>query len=156
MDGWKRPASAARAQLVGERLRLLGGDVEPEHLDGDQTIARRFIGAKDGTKRANTDLMQHPEGAEAGGGECGWVVSGQGYASGDRKNVTQVADFDGCGRLDRSRAIGLGSLREVTASNRSDAASSERNAPAGCLDMFPNALREYDSVSSAVHIRGCQ
>ena len=51
-------------QLVGERLRLLGRDVEPEHLDGDQPIARRLVGAEDGTERANANLMQHPEGAE--------------------------------------------------------------------------------------------
>ncbi len=115
-------------ELVRERLGLLWREVDPERLDGDQAVAVRFIGAKDGTKRAHTDLMQHPEGAELSrGSEGGGVVSRQGYASGDRKNVPQVAGFDGCGRLDRSRAIGVGSSREVTASNRSDAASSERN-----------------------------
>ena len=52
------------AQRVGEHLGLFGDDVEPEDLDGHQAIARRLIGAKNGTESANTNLVQHPEGAE--------------------------------------------------------------------------------------------
>ena len=54
----------ARLQRVREHLGLFGDDVEPEHLDGHQAIARGLIGAENGTKSANTNLMQHPEGAE--------------------------------------------------------------------------------------------
>ena len=67
IDGWKRPASAARRQLVGERLRLLGRDVEAERLHRDQSIALRLIGAEDRSQRADADLVQHPEGAELRG-----------------------------------------------------------------------------------------
>ena len=65
-------------QLVSERVRLLGCDVEAEHLDRDEAIAGRFVGSEDRAERANANLMQHPEGAE------GWwwcerrrIVSGQ-------------------------------------------------------------------------------
>ena len=67
-------------QLVSKRLRLLGGHIEPEHLDRDQTIARRFVGAKDGTERANTNLMQDPERSECRGwSERSRVVSGHSW-----------------------------------------------------------------------------
>jgi hypothetical protein len=69
---------SGRRQLVGERLRLLGCDVESEDLDRDETIAGGFVCPEDRPERANADLMQHPEGAE------GWrwcerrrIVSGQ-------------------------------------------------------------------------------
>ena len=65
-------------ELVCQGLCLLGRDVEPEHLDGDEAVARRFVGSEDRAERANANLMQHPEGAE------GWwwcerrrIVSGQ-------------------------------------------------------------------------------
>ena len=51
-------------QLVGQRLRLLGRDVETEDLHGDQPVAFGLVGAEDGTERADADLMQDPEGAE--------------------------------------------------------------------------------------------
>ena len=53
-------------QLVRERVRLFGHDVEAEHLDRDETIARGFIRPEDRAQRANADLMQHPERAECG------------------------------------------------------------------------------------------
>ena len=52
------------AQRLGEQLGLFGDDVEPEDLDGNQAVAGRLICAENGTKSANTNLMQHPEGAE--------------------------------------------------------------------------------------------
>ena len=65
-------------QLVGQRLRLLGGDVETEDLDRDQPIARGLVGAEHRTERAHADLMQDPEGAERRRrSECGRIVSGQ-------------------------------------------------------------------------------
>ena len=51
-------------QLVGERLRLLGGDVEPEDLHRDQPVPLRLVGAEHRAQRAHADLVQHPEGAE--------------------------------------------------------------------------------------------
>ena len=66
MDG--RAGLRGARQLVGQRLRLLGGDVETEDLDRDETIARRLVGAEHGTESADADLMQHPEGAERGRG----------------------------------------------------------------------------------------
>jgi hypothetical protein len=36
-------------QLVGERLRLFGGHVEPKHFDGDKTIACGLVSAEDRT-----------------------------------------------------------------------------------------------------------
>ena len=66
------------AQRVGEQLGLFGDDVEPEDLDGDQAVAGRLICTKNGTKSANTNLMQHPEGAECWRRrESAWVLSGQ-------------------------------------------------------------------------------
>ena len=69
-------------QLVGQRLRLLGCDVETEGLHGDQPIAFRLVGAEHGTERADADLVQHPEGAELSGcSEGRRIVSGQEIAS---------------------------------------------------------------------------
>ena len=66
------------AQRFGEHLGLFGNDVEPEYLDRHQAVARGLIGAKNGTKSADTDLVQHPEGAECWRRrECAWVLSGQ-------------------------------------------------------------------------------
>ena len=78
-DGRMEETGFRRAtQLVRERLRLLGDDIEAEDFDGDEAIARGFVGAKDGTERANADLVQHAERAERGRrGECAGVLSGQ-------------------------------------------------------------------------------
>ena len=66
-DGRMEEAGFRRAvQLVRERVRLFGDDVEAEHLDRDETIARGFIRPEDRAQRANADLMQHPERAECG------------------------------------------------------------------------------------------
>jgi hypothetical protein len=63
---------------VGQRLCLLGRDVEAEGFDGDQTIARRLVGAEHGTEGAHADLMQDPERAKRRRrSECGRIVSGQ-------------------------------------------------------------------------------
>ncbi len=51
-------------QLVGQRLGLFGRNVEAEHFDGDQTVARGFVRAENRAERANTDLMQDPKRAE--------------------------------------------------------------------------------------------
>ena len=65
-------------QLVGERAGLLGRDVESKDLDGDEPIAGGLVGSENGSKRADTDLMQHPEGAKRWRGrKSGRVVSGQ-------------------------------------------------------------------------------
>jgi len=76
-------------QLVSERLCLLRGDVEAEYLDGNETIAGRLVGAKDGTKSANTNLVQDPEWSERGRwSEGSRIVSG--HSGEDRKNVAQI------------------------------------------------------------------
>ena len=65
-------------QLIGQRLGLLGRNVETEGLHGDQPIALRLVGAEHGTERADADLVQHPEGAELGGcSEGRRIVAGQ-------------------------------------------------------------------------------
>ena len=65
-------------ELVGQRLRLLGCDVETEDFDRDQAIARRLVGAEHRTECAHADLMQDPEGAKRRRrSECGRIVSGQ-------------------------------------------------------------------------------
>ena len=78
-DGRVKESGVGRLrQLVGERLRLLGRDVEAEHLDGHEAIARRLVGPEHGTQDARTNLMQHPERAESRRRrEGGRVVSGQ-------------------------------------------------------------------------------
>ena len=65
-------------ELVRKGAGLLGSDVEAEDFDSDEPISRGLVCSKNGPKRADTDLMQHPEGAK------GWrrrkpgrVVSGQ-------------------------------------------------------------------------------
>jgi hypothetical protein len=80
-------------QLVRERMRLLGGDVEAEDLHGNETVTRGLVCAENRTKRANTDLMQHPEGAERRRwGEGRRIFSGQGACSSrDQMNLTQIA-----------------------------------------------------------------
>jgi hypothetical protein len=78
-DRWmeERDTGSAR-KLVGQRSCLLGRDIQSKDFDRDEAIARGFVCAKDGTESADTDLMQHPEGAERGRwGESGRIVSGQ-------------------------------------------------------------------------------
>ena len=66
------------AQRKRESLGLFGDDVEAEDLDGDETVARRLIGAEDGTERANANLVQDPEWAECGRRrKCAGVLSCQ-------------------------------------------------------------------------------
>ena len=86
LDGFDDRRMAERrlggtAEPGRERVRLFGDDVEPEGLDGDEAIARGFVGAKDGTESANTNLMQHPEGTE-----CRRRRESAGVLSGQRKN----------------------------------------------------------------------
>jgi hypothetical protein len=65
-------------KLVCEGARLLGRDVEAEDFDGDEAISRGLVGSEYGPKRADTDLMQDPEGAKRGRRrKPGRVVSGQ-------------------------------------------------------------------------------
>jgi hypothetical protein len=76
-------------QLVSKRLCLLRRHIEAEYLDRYQTIARRLVGAKDGTKSANTNLVQDPEWSERGRwSEGSRIVSG--HSGEDRKNVAQI------------------------------------------------------------------
>ena len=51
-------------ELFRERAGLLWREIEPKDLDCDQAIASGLVRAKNGTQRPDTDLMQHPEGAE--------------------------------------------------------------------------------------------
>ena len=75
-------------QLVGERLRLFWRDVEPEDLDRDEPIAGGLVRSEDRSKRANTDLMQHPKRAKRGRwSECSRVVSGQFRAGAEKCNT---------------------------------------------------------------------
>ncbi len=78
-DGRVDEACLDRApELVRKRARLFRCEIEPECLDRDESIARRLVCPVDGTKCADTDLMQHPEGAERRWGrESSRVVSGQ-------------------------------------------------------------------------------
>src|SRR3954452_14064192 len=76
-------------QFVGERLRLFGGHIEPEHFYGDKAIACGFVSTEHRTQRANTNLMQDPERSE-----CRWWSEGSRVVSGHsgegRKNVAQI------------------------------------------------------------------
>src|SRR4051812_39779708 len=81
-------------QRVGQRLRLLGHDVEPEDFDGNEAVVRRIICSENRTKSANTYLVQHREGAEGWRRrECAWVLSGQrrNSSGSDHQNVTRIA-----------------------------------------------------------------
>jgi hypothetical protein len=51
-------------ELVCERLRLFGRNVEAEQLHRHQAVSRRFVRAEHGTESANTNLMQDPERSE--------------------------------------------------------------------------------------------
>lgn len=50
----------------GELGGLFGQKIDAEGFDGDQAIAFRFVGAKNGSENAAADLMQDAEGAEGG------------------------------------------------------------------------------------------
>jgi hypothetical protein len=63
----EQPGFGGARQLIRERARLLRGQVEPEDLDGNETVALRLVGAEDGPERTDTDLMQDPEWAELWG-----------------------------------------------------------------------------------------
>jgi len=77
------------AELFSKGGGLFGGDVESENLDGDESIAIGFVGSKDGTKSANTNLVQDPEWSERGRwSEGSRIVSG--HSGEDRKNVAQI------------------------------------------------------------------
>ena len=89
--GVKEPRVGRAGELVRKRLCLFRGDIESEHLDRDQPVARRLVRAKDGTERSHADLMQHPKGAERRRwGERRRVVSRQFWSSSRRvrKNLT--------------------------------------------------------------------
>jgi hypothetical protein len=74
----KQPGIRGAGQLIRERLRLLRCNVEAKRFDGDQAISGRLVRPENRTKRANTDLMQHPERAERRRwGEGRRIVSGQ-------------------------------------------------------------------------------
>ena len=127
MEGWKSDGLGGAAQRVGEHLGLFGDDVEPEDLDRDQAVARRLIGAKNGTESANTNLMQHPEGAECWRRrESAWVLSGQRRNSSGRSSECNT---------------NYGILGAFSARHK-------RGAIMRRLDSFRTALREYEFVSA--------
>ena len=65
-------------ELVRKGAGLLWSDVEAEDFDSDESISRGLVCSENGPKRADTDLMQHPEGAKGWGRrKPGRVVSGQ-------------------------------------------------------------------------------
>ena len=75
----KKPGFRGRCEFIRQRLGLLGCDVEPENLDRDKAVPRRFVSSEHRAERTDADLMQHPEGAECWrGGERVLIVSGQG------------------------------------------------------------------------------
>ena len=45
-------------------MDALGRQIEPEQLDGDETIAIGIEGAKDGSRCAGANLMENPEWTE--------------------------------------------------------------------------------------------
>jgi hypothetical protein len=98
-DGRVEEAGVGRyRERVCKVLGLFGSDIETEDLDGNETVAGRLIGPKDGTKRANANLVQDPEGAEGGRwSECRRIVSTQRWYSSRRvpPNVTRTS---GAGR----------------------------------------------------------
>src|SRR4051812_17169870 len=95
-------------QFVGERLRLFGGHIEPEHFYGDKAIACGFVSTEHRTQRANTNLMQDPERSE-----CRWWNEGSRIVSGHsgegRKNVAQIVPHPKLKRgiLSRCRRVEL-------------------------------------------------
>src|SRR5213075_2352381 len=93
-------------QFVGQRLRLFGGHVEPEHFHGDKTIACGLVGAEHRTQRANTNLMQDSERSE-----CRWWSEGSGIVSGHsgegQKNVAQIVPHPKLKRGILSRSCGV-------------------------------------------------
>ena len=152
-------------ELVRKGAGLLGSDIEAEDFDGDESISRGLVCSKDGPKRADTDLMQHPEGAKGWGGrKPGRVVSGQLRCScflaagaraavNVRKNVTR---FPGSNLDFLPRRSSIFSLEGERGQNRdptppdmepSDTrhASNRRD---GRLDMFCRALREHEAVQA--------
>jgi hypothetical protein len=89
-DRWVEESRVCGArQLVSERLCLLRCHVEAEYLDGHETIARRLVGTKDGTKSSNANLMQDAERSKRGRwSEGSRIVSG--HSGEGRKNVAQI------------------------------------------------------------------
>ena len=164
MEGWKRPASAALRQLVGERARLLGHDVESKDFDGDEPIARGLVGSKNGSKGADTDLMQHPEGAKRRRGrKSGRVVSGQlrcsSTAAKPRIEHSHARDLSHGQHGNAYRHLARFActrnphceMRRVVAVavDRWNARSCDRCvAVVGRLDMICRALREYEAVTA--------
>ena len=92
-------------QRVREHLGLFGDDVEPEDLDGHQAVARRLIGAKNGTESTNTNLMQHPEGAECWRRRkaLGSSLVSDGTPRADRQNVTRIPGSSALSRASQAR-----------------------------------------------------
>jgi hypothetical protein len=66
------------AQRVGQARDLLGHDVEPECLDGNQSISLRIVSSENGAENATAYLMQDAIRAEGGRrGETGGLVKRQ-------------------------------------------------------------------------------
>ena len=170
--GMEEACLGGPCQLIGQRLRLLGCDVETEDLHGDQPIAFRLVGAEHGTERADADLVQHPEGAELSGcSEGRRIVAGQEIASRLIAKIYHIL-LRGASPLGlptrRSRgpstpAPSGGSLTAFARVANGDASTLEPAAgihrralrvesrdarPSTYLDMLQNALREYDLVSA--------
>jgi hypothetical protein len=59
-----RDALPEGAQPVGDLMRPLRREIELDHFDRNQPAAFRIFAAKNGTKAARADLMQHAEAAE--------------------------------------------------------------------------------------------
>jgi hypothetical protein len=71
-------ACGKSAQGIGQPRDLLRHDLQPERLDGDQSITLRIIGSKNGAENATAYLMQDAIRAEGGRrGETGGLVERQ-------------------------------------------------------------------------------
>ena len=73
-------------ELIGERARLLGRNIEAEDLHCNQSVTLGIVGAENRTEGANTNLMQDPKWTELGRcGEGRGIVSCQGTPQGVEK-----------------------------------------------------------------------
>jgi bacillithiol biosynthesis cysteine-adding enzyme BshC len=134
--GVEEPGAGSAGQLVGQGLRLLRREIDPEGLHRDEPIAFRLVGTEDRSERADPYLMQDPEGAELRRcGEWGWVVSGQGMPRG----IEEIYH-----RIRGQRAIAAEPARPAPPGILRTPGRVESRV--GYLDMVKNALREYGPV----------
>ena len=115
-------------QLIGKRLCLFRRHIEAEQLHRNETVSGRFVGTKDGTERADTNLMQDPERSK-----CRRWSEGSRVVSCHQGGGPKKCSTDRCALEAEAGILAL--------------ARGVERRQAAILDLFANSDRVRDGVS---------